>query len=131
MSWWDTSRGRVLGDGPADVFRAALRDFAERRKPTLPELLAALGEALGRPGLAASRENGPAVLAAEGPADPDLVVALRQAFEKIGEEYRTYLDREPALEEILETVDFILGYQPERFLSDVEGMEILEIEPGA
>src|SRR4051812_26898199 len=115
MSWWDTSRGRVLGDGPADIFRAALRDFAERRKPTLPTLpilLAAAGEALGTPGLVASRENGPAVPAAEGPTDADLVAALRQAFDGIRNEYRTYLEREPTLEEILETMDFILGYRP-------------------
>jgi hypothetical protein len=131
MSWWDTSRGRVLGDGPADLFRAALRDFAERRKPTLPVLLAAAGEALGTPGLVASREGGPGVPAAEGPADTDLVAALRQAFDGMRNEYRTYLEREPKPEEILETMDFILGYRPERFLSDVEGVEILAIEPAA
>ena len=130
MSWWDTSRGRTLGDGPADLFRAALRSFAERRKPTLPELLAAAGEALGTPGLVATREGGPDIKAAQGPADADLVATLRQAFEGIGNEYRTYLDREPKREEILETMDFILGYKPERFLSDVEGLEILAIEPG-
>lgn len=128
MSWWDTSRGRTLGDGPADLFRAALRSFAERRKPTLPELLAAAGEALGTPGLVATREGGPAVKAAEGPADAHLVAALRKAFEEIGNEYRTYLDREPKQEEILETMDFILGYKPERFLADAEGLEILAIE---
>ncbi|MES1240581.1 MAG: hypothetical protein ABUT39_03085 [Acidobacteriota bacterium] len=130
MSWWDTPDGRVLGDGPADLFRAALRSFAKRRRPTLPELLAAAGEALGTPGLVASREGGPDVQAAEGPADADLVSALREAFEAIRTEYRTYVDREPELEEILETIDFIVGYRPERFLSDTEGLEILAIRSG-
>lgn len=127
MSWWDTSRGRTLGDGPADHFRAALRSFAERRKPTLPELLAAASEALGTPGLVATREGGADIKAATGPADVDLVATLKQAFEGMEKEYRTYLDREPKREEILETMDFILGYKPERFLSGTEGMEILEI----
>jgi hypothetical protein len=131
MSWWDTSRGLVLGDGPADIFGAALRDFAARRKPALPELLAAMGEALGIPALVASREGGPGVPAAEGPADAELVSVLRRAFGEIGSEYRTYLEREPKLEEILETTDFILGYRPERFLAGVEGMEILAIGPAS
>jgi len=130
MSWWDTPDGYVLGDGPADLFRATLRTFAERRKPTLPELLAAAGEALGTRGLVASREGGPGVRASEGPADPALVAALLEAFEGIRTEYRTYVDREPKLEEILETIDFIVGYRPERFLSGVEGLEILAIGRG-
>jgi hypothetical protein len=127
MSWWDTPRGLVLGDGPADIAQSALQDFAVHRRPTLPELLAAMGEALGRPGLLARQEEGPDVPAAAGAADQDLVSALKQAFDEIGKEYRTYLKREPVLAEILETVQFILGYQPERYLSGVEGMEILEI----
>jgi hypothetical protein len=136
MSWWDTPRGLVLGDGPADLAQSTLQDFAARRdregrpRPTLPELLAAAGAVLGEPGLAARQEAGPDVPAAAGPAPADLVATLRQAFGEIGEEYKTYLDREPKLEEILETVQFILGYRPERYLSGVEGMEILAIDPG-
>lgn len=134
MSWWDTPEGNVLGDGPADIVRSALKDFAARRdgegrpRPTLAELVAAAGEALGASDLVARLEDGPDVPAADGPPPEDLVAALRQAFAAIEEEYRTYLEREAKREEVLETVQFILGYRPERFLADAGGLRVLAIE---
>ena len=133
MSWWETPEGYVLGDGPADTVQNALTGFAARRdgegkpRPALAELVAAAGAALGA-GLVARLEDGPDVRS-DGEPPEDLIATLRQAFAAIGEEYRTSLDREPKPEEILETLLFILGYRPERYLSGAEGMEILAIEP--
>lgn len=135
MSWWDTPEGYVLGDAPADIVQTALTDLAARRgqegkpRPTLAELLAAVGSALGAPGLVARLEDRPDVAAAGEPPPDDLAAALATALDGIGKEYRASLNREPAQEEILETFLFILGYRPERYLSDMEGVEILAIEP--
>ena len=134
MSWWDTPEGFVLGDGPADAVQSTLQDLAARRegegkpRPTLAELIAAAGAALGPPELVARMEDGPDVRATDGPPPEDLAAALAKAFQEIAEEYRTSQKREPKREEILETLLFILGYRPERYLSGMEGVEIGAIE---
>lgn len=127
MSWWDTPRGHVLGDGPADIVQRALQAPRDPR-PTLPELLAALGDALEQPGLVARLEDAPDVPAAPAPPPGGLAADLRRTVEQVRAEYRTALKREPETAEILETFQFILAYLPERYLTGAEGIEILAIE---
>lgn len=127
MSWWDTPRGTVLGDGPADIVQKTLQESAGRRKPPLPELLSSIAAALKLSGKLAARSKGVPDVRESGPADGELTKAFRNAFEKIAEEYRAALRREPTTEELLETIQFILGWQPERYLEGAEGMDIYEI----
>jgi hypothetical protein len=135
MSWWDTPQGLVLGDGPADVVQRTLEVLAGRReaqgrpRPALAELLDAASAALGLSGrrLVLRSEDRPDVTSGAGAVDGELESALRQAFAEVAADYRTTLQREPRIEELLETIVFILGSRPERYLADAEGLEVLAL----
>jgi hypothetical protein len=151
MSWWDTGYADdVIGDEPADLVRAALREYAAladqsaRRRPTVGVLLAAMAMALGsRPAellssptdrtvdaLVATTDSGVLRPAERGTVDPALVERLRAAYREIAAVYEDRWERKPRLSELLESAAFVLGHAPERFLAEADGIQIEGIEPG-
>jgi hypothetical protein len=149
MSWWDIENGNVMGDGPADLLSSTLSSIAEarenagRRAPTLQEILDGFASALkivqdksldkAQPtsfqNLVARLESAPAVTSGgeAGAADSQVVSAFQQAFAQIEEQYQERWERKPRLAELLEALSFILGYRPDRFLSDADELNISEI----
>jgi hypothetical protein len=149
MSWWDIANGNVMGDGPADVVSSTLNAIAEAREntgrpaPTLREILDGFAAALkiaqdksldkAQPSsfqhVVARLESAPDVTSGSeaATADEQIVSAFRQAFANIEEQYQQRWERKPRLAELLEALSFILGYRPDRFLSDADELNILEI----
>lgn len=141
MSWWDTGEGTdVIGDQPADVLGHVLRRIAEeraqqsRQKPTLSELLRALGtvasEARGKQ-LEDVPESlreivahlGSGVTVSSGPLgddrdNRDLAAEIRAGLDAVADIYRSRWERNPRLSEWLECFTFVLGYRPEQYLQD-------------
>jgi hypothetical protein len=141
MSWWDIGDD-VIGDAPADIMTHALSEYVcvrekqSQAKPTLQEMLDSFAAALRKieggkryefRKLVARQESAPTTATAGKSTNHELVSVLGQAFEKIDAEYQQRFGREPRLSELLQTLSFILGYEPERFLSNAEGMKIREI----
>jgi hypothetical protein len=150
MSWWETGDGNVIGDHPADLAGGALEALATARaagavpKSTLPEFLDALAASLrsSPPGaidvgnrfpfrrVIAVTQNGArvhgvgATLAA---ADPT-VAALTLVIGEIARGYQDVWGRSPRLAELLEIFLFVLGYQPDRYLSGAEGLELQSLD---
>ncbi|HKP39140.1 MAG TPA: hypothetical protein VJT71_19935 [Pyrinomonadaceae bacterium] len=151
MGWWGTGYGDdIIGDGPADTVMQALKDIAGyreergREKPTLPEvldavLLALLGNSekyldgegeLTVKRLIAKLDTPPTeVSSSEDPIlNPELVTPFQGAFEAIASEYEdTELERKPRLSELLTTIAFVLGSDPEDYLAIAEGKSVKEI----
>lgn len=131
MSWWNIpdSTSDVTGDGPADAVDEALLGLADARhasqteKPTLPELLRAVTEALS------SRrelvEDLPAAfrivtrdgIEAANTAPPDLKDAVGRALEGIAAAFRSDQQRPPRPAEVLYAFTFALGGDPKNYLS--------------
>ena len=151
MSWWDVGGGDdVIGDAPADTLKRALNKIAKAREeqgkpaPTLQEMAdsfaAALRAAWQKSVEARGRESfnkivikpkSAEAIESDGKTekgDPQLVSAFRGAIEEIAKLYEKRWERKPRLRELLETLSFILSYEPERFLSGAEGAEIETIE---
>jgi hypothetical protein len=141
MSWWDIGDD-VIGDAPADILTrelmAAVRAREEKggAKPTAQELLEAFTAALRKVErgeryvfhkLYWRRQSQAALIATGESASDDLVSALEQSFAEIDAEYRRRFERKPRLTEILQTAIFILGHEPERFLSDAQRMKTMGI----
>lgn len=141
MSWWDIGED-VIGDTPADIMTRTLveisraREQRSRAKPTLQEMLDGFAAALremddGRRytfrELVALQRSGPAVAASGDGANDQLISALRQAFDEIETEYQQRFERKPRLSEFLHTLSFVIGHEPERFFSGVQGMEVDQI----
>lgn len=149
MSWWDIDDGNVSGDAPADSLRAALSAVANERQrqgrplPTLSELLGGFARALQT--LAADSPDAdshppihkisaylvgqpePVTVAPDADADPQLLDALANAFAEIREQYQERWERSPRRPELLEALSFILGYRPDRFLSEAQDLNILDL----
>ncbi len=141
MGWWETGNGDdVSGDGPADSVTGALITIAEAcqekniQRPTLMQLLngivAALrprpevylsdGEGISIGRLVAKLESHPYEVSVKEftPTDEWLVIPLRYAFEEIAVEYQdSEVERKPRLSELLAAFAFVLGYEPEKYLS--------------
>jgi hypothetical protein len=150
MSWWDIDDDNVTGDGPADSMRAALSAVVEARTkdgrplPTLPEVLGGFARALKTLEESSSGEDAqppfhkisaylvgqpePVRVTADADADPQLLDAFARAFAEIREQYRERWERAPRRPELLETLSFILGYRPDRFLSDAADLNILDLK---
>ena len=143
MSWWDTDDGGVTGDQPADAVRNALREIAGRRKPSLEELLRAVAAVLaakgseylsgapaGIPELTAGdfERSWEASSAGHAEAAADLTEPLARTFAAIAQIYENRWERKPRLNELLEALQFVLGYQPEDYLEGVAGHSIERIE---
>ena len=141
MSWWDIGED-VIGDTPADIMTRTLveisraREQRSRAKPTLQEMLDGFAAALremddGRRytfrELVALQRSGPAVAASGDGANDQLISALRQASDEIETEYQQRFERKPRLSEFLHTLSFVIGHEPERFFSGVQGMEVDQI----
>ena len=139
MSWWDIGDD-VIGDAPADIMRHALGEIARAKqtqaKPTLQELLNGFAAALRKieagqrdsfQKVVARQESGPAVAATGESADDQLVSTFEQAFKDIEKEYQQRFERKPRLSELLQTLLFVIGHEPERFLFDAEGLKVNEI----
>lgn len=148
MGWWRTGNADdVIGDDAADILGLLFQAVADERtgsgktKPTLDELLGAVGAVLRRDagaltadggnrplgGLVVTIDGATSTIAAQGPAG-DLAPRIENAVRDIASAYQeSELDRKPRLSEILSSLAFVLGYRPEMYLSGVEGKQITEI----
>ena len=125
MSWWDVGKEQLtIGDVPADRIGRGLKRIAAQEKPGLPRLLSGLGRVLDRK-LVAHTPRGS--VAANGLEDPALERELRNTVDSVIEAYRDELKREPTTEEILACFAFVLGFEPERYLSQLDGSAIEDI----
>jgi len=131
MGWWSAGgeAHEVVGDDSAD---AVARMLAGMPEPGMQEFLNALAAALQATGaysfhrLRARLSNGREM--ESGPeADAELVRLACQGVDSVIEVYRDQLDRPPTLREVLENSVFILGYQPDRYLSGMEGIEVKDL----
>jgi hypothetical protein len=141
MSWWDTDNDDdVIGDQPADLNRQSLQQMVTTRahrgegKPTLAELLRAIGNAAATAGkelldnvptelseITAVLKSGETISSGPLEEDPkisDLVSILTENLHAIHDVYQERWERKPRLSEWLYAFAFVLLYQPEDFLSD-------------
>jgi hypothetical protein len=132
MSWWETGKEKlVIGDVPADKVTGGLKKIAAARRkggqaePTLPQLLSTLGRVLERDKLVAKTSRGTVV--GSGPNDPELEAGLREIVRAAEEAYQDELKRAPKIEEVLANFLFVLGFEPERYLSKLDGATIEDI----
>ena len=150
MSWWDIDDDNVTGDAPADSIRSALSAVAEERRrqgrplPTLREVLGGFARALKTleenstgddappafQAISAHLDSTPEPISvpADAEADAGLLDAFTRAFVEIDEQYRERWERPARRPELLEALSFILGYRPDRFLSDAAGLNILDLK---
>ena len=151
MGWWATGNGDdAIGDGPADKMTDALvgivSSHADRRRPVLtlqelldailtalrwnPEAIVAEGDAVALKGVVAEIEGDAArVRSSRNPAaDASLVQSFYAAFEKIAAEYQDAgLNRKPRINELLATLDFVLGSRSESYASITEQIPLKRI----
>jgi hypothetical protein len=141
MSWWDTGKDDdVIGDQPADFFRHALeqiigsRAASGREKPALADLLKVFGIALNQWAGAEASRNGGALTGiiatlgsggtvASGDLDDaldskDLFDPLTKALTDTDAVYRDRWKRAPRTSELLQALEFVLGFGSEDFLRD-------------
>ena len=150
MGWWSTGNGDdVTGDEPADIVTTTLHRIAEsrrkrrRRKPSLPELLNAMAGPLGREPesylthrkrfkikrlIATARGR---TLRVEYTSDleaggrpGELEPPIREALTAIATAYEQAVDRKPRLSEVLSSFEFVLGDEPEEYLSGLAGVSV-------
>jgi hypothetical protein len=130
MSWWDHGED-VIGDGPADRLKEAwsrvlgARSRAGRPRPTLAEALEAFAHAMRTSGLDPRGQGlrllgGPSgAVTFEGADGPeDLVREFSAAATRIEDEYRARFGRAPRRSELAKTLEFILGFETEQYVSD-------------
>jgi len=154
MGWWSTGNGDdVVGDTTADLVGDELQALAARRekagkpRPTLDELLRALGLALSRQieaggeyedtgpirGVAArvERDGEQAErrvdLAARHAVDDDLLDSVQATIADLEDQYEQMLDRRPRISELLACFAFVLGSQPEDYLKQEPGSSVKSI----
>ncbi|HEV2708088.1 MAG TPA: hypothetical protein VGV59_19385 [Pyrinomonadaceae bacterium] len=72
-------------------------------------------------------QSEPVTVAPDADADPQLLDAFARAFAEIREQYHERWERNPRRPELLEALSFILGYRPDRFLSDAQQLNILDL----
>ena len=146
MSWWGIGEDDVIGDGPANALTEALvaigtaRQEQGQSEPAFQEMLDGFAEALQHDGSTAL-EDGPAhtvqrlvarlgsgmqVVSGETARQSDgrMVAIFRDGIAAIQRQYEERWERKPRLREMLETLGFILGARPDRFLSGMEGQSI-------
>jgi hypothetical protein len=126
MSWWDVGKEQLtIGDVPADRVGDGLKRIAAAQgKPGLPRFLSGLGRVLDRK-LVARTPAGD--VAADGSDDPALERECGSTIASVREAYRDELKREPSIDEILACFAFVLGFEPERYLSQLDGSAIENI----
>ncbi len=152
MSWWTIEASTdVIGDPPADSFMRGLGSIAQARAkrgappPTLAEFLAALASALrkktrdwcGPSEDVPFQELEAQVKEPDGsirkyPQDPrfedeEMVLRLCEAFEAVTLQYEDVLDRPPRRSELLALAAFVLGYEPDAYLTISEDASVRRI----
>ena len=150
MGWWKTGQNNdIIGDAPADMISSMFdrivrnNEYLGKEKPTLSNLLAAIlialrsepekilnqGDAISIRRLVATINSGATVITSQegNTVDDNLANTLREEFELITGEYQESLERKPKLSELLACVAFILGANPEKYLSGIQGGSVEEI----
>jgi hypothetical protein len=145
MGWWRSENGEnIIGDVPADILVETFEKMksSTRRTPALQDLLNAAVAALNQcggewleggevalKGLSAElNERGGYVSSTSSAPDPNMVKLLSQAFEDIMVTYEeTEMRRKPKLDELLETVAFVLGPDDQDFASVPERRGVFRI----
>lgn len=139
MGWWKRDNGDVLGDASADLVSRHMRSLAT--PPTLGAFLAALGEILRMKSNDLCSDNGPVrqlvadfelddkvtTVLPDPTVDPALRGALDVLCEEILDAYELEMERRPTQRELVGSFDFVLGHEPERFLSIEEDGSVTEI----
>jgi hypothetical protein len=140
MSWWEVGRDDLIGDHTADIMAAALASMVEARvsqgraRPSLQELVDAAYCSLegtlqqrtderadiDLTGIQLTLEDGAAIVARAGAvsADPAVTTALDAAFTAMVRIYEERWQRKPRLQELLETLLFVLGGHPTQYVRD-------------
>lgn len=131
MSWWDEGSD-VLGDGPADAIKAGWRAVLARRRqagaqrPTLDETLQSFcGAMRAQPGLGAtvidllSGAERVRRFAGDAPVD-DLRAGFAAALDAVMQDYQGHLKRTATAMELVKTLDFIIGGDPQLYCSDLQ-----------
>jgi aminopeptidase N len=150
MGWWKTGKDDdIIGDAPADtiaeVFAAIASSFEEegKPKPTLQQVLDAIilvlrekgadifesTEEISNQTLVAELEPTSAKVWSRGNniTDENLVKAFEEAFEEIVNQYQDSVNRKPRLPEILASIKFILGYNPDEYLLIEENISVKKL----
>lgn len=128
MGWWTDRAGRMLGDGPADVCEAGLARLGTAGKPQLADVLAGIGGLLRahRDRYATAADGDWRLIAthdhldiAEGRAlDGASGNVLAETLDDIAEQYQlSELARLPTTDEVIATLGFVLGHEPERLVA--------------
>jgi hypothetical protein len=151
MGWWGTGNNDdTIGDGPADKLGGALEDLADHyeriyhHKPAFQQVLnAVLSTLCQQPEnyvcdsqeyefsqITVELDSESMVVSNQDVKAEEAAIAIfHDAFEEIAVEYQdSEMERKPRLSELLATLEFVLGYQPEEYLSDAEGLSIASIE---
>jgi hypothetical protein len=142
MSWWDTGEGdNVIGDAPADLMGDALSEISYAREkrsqpnPNIQQLIDGFAHALktygsGDKGLTLKRSGGDDITARAEDSDEEIAKAFQTGFQQIARKYKERWDRDPRVQELAELLTFVLGYQPERYMSDAQGLKVRRISIG-
>jgi len=153
--WWDIENDGKLGDRPIEIVEYALeaiaRTYEEARgqHPTLQELTDAIastlntkpdvfcsdfGEARGAQAVIVRLDAGTHVVSNRLllTANEQTVIALYNTFEEIANVYQEQWKRQPSLRELLETIKFVLGSNPDNYISNPSGnsIEAIVVELG-
>jgi hypothetical protein len=138
MSWWETGTERLtIGDAPADKITDGLKRIAAARRqngqsePSLPELLSSLQSVLKQSDpqlhpLVATTSVGK--VAVGSGHDPKLQEDVADIVRAVTDAYVDELKRKPRTKEVLACFEFVLGFEPERYLSNLAGSSIDAIE---
>lgn len=150
MGWWRNAEGDLLGDEPADEVSARLEALSERlsrqegRKLGLGELLGHLHAVLDAKSrdLLAPGEDGPIRgLTAELELLDERVLTVHEIraadeqtrddidamSEAISDLYAAYVDRRPTRRELLGSIRFVLGDDPDELLEVPEDSSVRRI----
>jgi hypothetical protein len=151
VGWWSLSGWpeAVMGDGSADLAGNGLAELgaararAGRPAPRYEDVLEALAAAIAAgareniavpphckfEGLVASFEGGNEIRAASGAGAPaDEVKPLRAMLKALRSEYKSSeLNRKPMMREVLESVSFVLGPLPNRYVDAAETRVLTDI----
>jgi hypothetical protein len=138
MSWWETGSERLkIGDVPADKIGEGVKRLVAKKQqkgaaaPTLPQLIAALEHAMKSKGGGRIVANTSTGVVSAGDDDPDVTSEIDEIVTAVANSYLLELERDASPAEILACFDFVLGNEPARYLSGMEGQEIHDIGFGS
>ncbi len=134
MSWWDSENG-IIGDGPADAMADAIAMGFPSGLPSARALMDGLSAALSAVGptslhggkhlrfasLHLPNDSGPSLDATGQDADATARTAFAGFLDAQRRSYRARWKRPPRPSEIMETLGFVVGASPAKYVSDSEG----------